>query len=1401
MITRRRTTKGALTSITGAVLILSIFVLTAVFASAGAPWPQHQPEQDPNKYEEYCLSAQLPDDYGPGDNDYWKYTSEKDDSPYFSMSSVSNPDLYARELEGVMGAGVDAAWSITTGRPDVVIAELDSGIDWRNAAAMGELARKCRLNSGELPPPQGAERWDANGDGIFNVDDYAGDPRVSDLNGSGYLDPEDLIWSFSDGEDDDVNGYADDISGWDFLEDDNDPWDEGGNGHGTAGCVWSAGEAGNGSGMPGTCPNAMLLVVRVGDPFAADLNDFAQGVVFAVDSGAWVVQAPLSGVNNTSFAQSAIDYAYSRGVAVIAASGGEGSARSNFPGACERTIQVNAVQRAGGMDPGLLERFPPSYLYLGGNTGYGAHTIVSAPSDGYTTGAVGRLAGIAGLIYAAAENEVQRGEMWRYPGLEKPLSACEVKQLIAMTADDIDFSPGYGEVSFGLLDPLIGPSRRSPSSAGWDPFFGYGRVNACEAAKAVAEGRIPPEAEIREPRWSELVNPGQVALEIKGRVAAVRADSYQYTVEWSPGWNPGEDEWVTAVEAGYQYEAVEGVLATLDLGEVYRAVTDSIEARGGASDPNRYAFSVRVRVRDDRGNWGEDRKSLFCFDDPDAYLGSPLDVGSDLSASPRLADLDAGGGDELIVATADGFIHAYDSDLEELAGWPVHVTPLPLHQGSEGFESGMVSETVYGSVVAAPAVGDLDHDGTLEVVAGDTQGRIYAWDSTGRLMEGFPVRSNPLYSVPDRADWWTEGALPAEWYSSRVVPDRFHRLGAGNCAGNAFETAPVLCNLDASPDGTLEVVAACLDGHIYAWHGDGTAVEGWPVKLVDPRMVTGFDPLTHACDLEAGTSLNRVGVTASAPSVADLDGDGDLEVVCGTNELYADGAPEASPQTFALPFFLDLVRPLLGEDAARLSDPGTARVYALHHDGCAHGIEPGAQPPADAVPSQACLEGWPADLAAAAPGLLPGGMEGTNGPAAIADVDGDGSMEIGVSPVSGAAYLLEPDGTSFYGSDEAGRSLSLNCNDAPGAQSADLPLMAAPGGGCFATLGEKGLSFAAATMGLRAAADTLLPASQEQSDQQLCAWNADDGLLHAPFPREMNDMMLMASPGAADIDGDGWQEILAASSYHDLHAVNVAGVEPAGWPKFTGGWVAATPAVGDLDCDGSREVAVGTREGWLLLWETTSSVGDAADWPQYGHDAWGTGCLESDASRPGRVADLAAEKIIGADAPTGIKLTWTASGDDGYKGQALCYEIRFLNRPIEEESWKDAVPLQSGKPMPEASGSRQEYVFEGFPFANPKAGTTFYFALQVRDEAGNFSAISNLASLSYEGEVELEAEPAGQGAETDEPGQGKNQIEAAAGTESVQAVPEELRRACRDLGCTAFSILDGFFQSSPDIQM
>src|SRR5262245_27451756 len=99
-----------------------------------------------------------------------------------------------QELYGVMGASVDKAWKISTGRPDVVIAILDSGIRWDNQP---DLYKKLYLNRGELPLPSGATDYDADHNGVFNIADYANDPRVYDANHNGARDPEDLILIFS----------------------------------------------------------------------------------------------------------------------------------------------------------------------------------------------------------------------------------------------------------------------------------------------------------------------------------------------------------------------------------------------------------------------------------------------------------------------------------------------------------------------------------------------------------------------------------------------------------------------------------------------------------------------------------------------------------------------------------------------------------------------------------------------------------------------------------------------------------------------------------------------------------------------------------------------------------------------------------------------------------------------------------------------------------------------------------------------------------------------------------------------------------------------------------------------------------------------------------------------------
>jgi hypothetical protein len=117
----------------------------------------------------------------------------------------------------------DRAWKRSTARPDVRIPILDTGIRWRETS----LHRKVALHRGELPRPDGCAEYDCDGDGAFTVDDYANDPRVSPAAGNDeaddILDASDLIAVFSDGTDADGNGYADDIAGWDFFDDDNDP--------------------------------------------------------------------------------------------------------------------------------------------------------------------------------------------------------------------------------------------------------------------------------------------------------------------------------------------------------------------------------------------------------------------------------------------------------------------------------------------------------------------------------------------------------------------------------------------------------------------------------------------------------------------------------------------------------------------------------------------------------------------------------------------------------------------------------------------------------------------------------------------------------------------------------------------------------------------------------------------------------------------------------------------------------------------------------------------------------------------------------------------------------------------------------------------------------------------------
>jgi hypothetical protein len=1184
-----------------ALLAQAAILVAAPRAHATFPYPPPPPGTAPQDYAAYLrLPAATPPvrpvDFTGGTE--WKLTSDPTGDPTIDSSPA--------ELFGVRGMSVDLAWQVTTGRPDVLIAVLDSGIKWDDVGAMRDLARKVHINRGELPLPRDAaghtkpessaggaflnpDPYDLNDDGVFDVSDYAGDARVHDRNGNGLLDPQDLIRTFSDGTDGDGNGYVDDIAGWNFLDDDNDPFDEVSYGHGTGEAEDSTAEADNGGAL-GTCPNCRVMPVRVGDSFIADSNLFAQGVVFAVDSGAHIVQEALGAVNNTSFARAAIEYAWSNDVPVIASAADEESFHHNVPAASRHTITVNSVTRFAEQAGFLMS--PHSYLYLNGCTNYGGNIALAIESSSCSSEATGRGSGIAGLLISAALDRVDAGTLQPRridpTGAVHPLSADEVAQLLTMTADDIDFSDSDRSVSF-ILSTFGYQSRRYASQPGWDEYFGYGRANAHRGVLAVAADAVPPEADLLAPDWWETLDPVHTpVVTVTGAAAATHAASYGWELSAGCGVQPAEDSFAPIASAsGITAPLGPGTLAQWSIGDT--ALRCAIDVDGVAHSapsgtaspgdtPDMFTVTLRLRVTDDAGRRGEARRTLYLHHDPDLRRGFPLAIGGSGEPSPFFVRLRGKaprsgqrnlGQQQLIVPTADGLILALRSDGHALPGWPAHTDPLPLHTGSRGFTSGALPTTFYESVGGGVAAGDLDGDRRTEIVAGSLAGKLYVWERDGTRRSGFPVRTDPRFSA-------------------RSARDRFNRLQPGLLA------APVLADLDG--DGALEIVAAAMDRHVYVWRADGSQQPGWPVLVVDRTQMASIDPVSdHVVPrVVNGQAVALQGTKiVSTPAVGALLGDGRPVVVVGSNEEYREASNFSSDGNSSIETFQSL----------GLLDRANGRLHAIPARGT-------LDPDVAGNPAGPELPGWPVRIGVLAAELLPW-IEGVPGSPVLADVDGDGRLEVAIFGVVGPAYVLRADGTSFYGTGADGLPRTLPTDRVTfgsGTVTTDGPSVPGLGGGSFAPVGPGGaLVYVAPGAGFGRLADTNVPAQQLPHDTHLDAWNARTGGFLPAFPRLLDDLVFFGSAAIADVNGDGQAELLAGSGGYLVHAMDAAtGTEAAGWPKFTGGWIIATPAAGRL---GTRQsVAVTTREGTLWVWRVRGRR-DASFWPQARHDPTNRGLL------------------------------------------------------------------------------------------------------------------------------------------------------------------------------------------------
>jgi len=360
-------------------------------------------------------------------------------------------------------------------------------------------------------------------------------------------------------------------------------------------------------------------------------------------------------------------------------------------------------------------------------------------------------------------------------------------------------------------------------------------------------------------------------------------------------------------------------------------------------------------------------------------------------------------------------------------------------------------------------------------------------------------------------------------------------------------STPAVVDIDG--DDEYEILTASEPG-LFCWHIDGTALTGWPpAATFDPQTPIFISPMVADLDADGDEEVvmttvdgfvliwdhlgNLLQVIESeesmfcVPAIGDVDGDGDLEIVSGSGD----------------------------------TNQGTGgRVFVWNHDG----------ETADGM--------WPVNL----PGIVLGGI-------ALADLDNDGGAEI-IVPESNLTnvpttriHVFRGDGEYWDGWPQP---MGLVNTSQPAV--ADLD-----GDGIF---------------------EIIIPLYSGMSTGEIQVWSQDAVPVQG-WPRSMDGVPDFVAPMLGDINGDGSSDIVIASTAGGIYAFDATGNDIDGFPFFIDEVYSLTgiPIMNDIDGDQDVEIVISSLDETMHAWDLPGTYDPdfAMPWGMARHDYRNTSNLNT----------------------------------------------------------------------------------------------------------------------------------------------------------------------------------------------